>query len=404
MHWLLADNRISPKGTFARIWLWLLLLTIASVLVSIFKNQIGSTIRAVQGDFIIDAYYYMHLGQSIAQEYSRTNHSLLSLVEAYRPNLSSTGITYVNALYGMVVGGPYIAVAIQSALVIWATALAWPRQTIGSTLKLVVLGGLLPYMLLPSKESFVVVGYVAFLVAWFTRRSWLLSLFGVALIAVGRPEAAWLLVTALLLYELGRRIGLKLSALIFTGAYFFVRDSVAAYASFMQELTFLYGDFFCQVGPIGVCVDDGLFEVLAAKRILVSVGLPLKWVVDWLRVFGGSSAVDVIIKTSLVLQLVWIFMVRTRFTKARFREPANRFTLLFITLYSGAFVAVIFFQPSRQIALALCLLLVSLSIDWQTLGSSMPNLPDRRRMTLRSSLSSSTLHGRRHTSLDGGSL
>ena len=345
----------------------MLLLAIASVQIALFTAKIDTSSKATQADFIIDVYYFIDLGRQIVAENRSTGQSLWELVEQYRPNPPSTGITYLNALYASAIqdGGNYWAAAVQCLLLVAVAARTWPSAPLKHGLRLALLGGLLPYILLPSKESFVVAGYLVFLVGWFRPpRRLVPTVVGVTLVAAARPEAAILLVLAAAIHHGSRRpYGWLVVCAVFGAVYYFVRDTLFEISTLIQELASLRDDFFCEVGPVRVCATDENFEFLILKRLFVVAGLPLKWVGDFILALPAADAVDLVIKSSLVLQLAWVLLLRRELNRTAFQRPMQRFSLIFAAVYAGSFAGVILFQPSRQIALALCLFLVTLQVS-----------------------------------------
>src|SRR6185312_452167 len=52
----------------------------------------------VQADYLIDPYFYMHLGEVISKEAKTEHVSMFAVSERYQPNPQSRGVVYLTAI------------------------------------------------------------------------------------------------------------------------------------------------------------------------------------------------------------------------------------------------------------------------------------------------------------------
>lgn len=360
--WVTTPLPLKRIGKF--IWLYIFLLSIAWLFVWLFTSRIDATEKDLQENFIIDAYFYMFLGTEIADAFQQSNsYTLTELVFAYSPNPQSIGITFLNASYALLGVGPYVSAAIQSLAFAITASVVWPKTFFTKGLGFLLLCGLSPYLLIPSKESFILIGYMLFFAGWFLHpRRMTLVIVGIAIMGVARPGAVLLLLVALLLWRRGP-LWTPFKFLSIPISYLFFRSHVVSTSEFEQVVSSGRPDFFCSVGPIGVCLGSEPFEVVALKRLLLTIGFPLKWIFDWLQSILSMDSIEIAIKTSCVLLLAWGISSRRLLKFKNLSHPANSFALVFMLVYAMSYSAMVFFQPSRHIALALCLFLFSLSLS-----------------------------------------
>jgi hypothetical protein len=336
------------------ITLYFVFLIVAGLQALVFNPEIGTAV--VQSDFLIDAYYYIELGQRIATEYWAGTASIYDVVLNHRPNISSTGITYVNAVYAILGISGFGASALQCALLSVTICSVFGRRAFFAGGILLMFSGLLVYLLLPSKESFILIGFLIFIGC----QGWQAKLVALSIIALARPEAAVLMIAGMAAHSSWYKFGRIVTILILIGIYVTVRSEVIASAQFIEELSATYDNFFCSVGPLSVCLSDGqVFEFVALKRLLLTAGLPVKWLWDIAWTFNGESLTELITKGSLVMAAIGMVRYRKAIVQTWRNSREMRRTVWVVVVYMSSFSAIVFYQPSRQFALAWSLLLMA---------------------------------------------
>ena len=340
------------------IFLCVIYMSVAGIQFLLFHSEIG--VGETQSDFLIDALYYIDLGQRIAADFWSGRGSIFEIVIENRPNFSSTGIVYINALLAVLGFKGFFASLFQCAILTLTIALIFKRKALVAGCIILVFSGLSVYILLPSKESFILIGFLLFIGC----TSLYPRMLGIFIIALARPEAAFLVMAATLGFWAWYHVGRFVTVLMAFFAYISMRDMIIDYAIFMEILSSSYDNFFCSVGPLNICVSNGqVFEFIVFKRILVTMGLPIKWVWDLTSIFDDQTLSGVVIKITLafaVLGMLWQGIFLMKFMR---NSIAMLRVLWCAIIYMCAFSAPIFYQPSRQFALAWSFILVAILFE-----------------------------------------
>jgi hypothetical protein len=339
--------------------------------ISAFLHEIPRFSSGTQENYVIDGYYYYYLGQS-AVTMARADHiSLFDAAAQLRPNAGSTGVVYLNALLCRVFPSIYfVSLALLTAY--WATfSLLLRTKRVSSAILLISFGGLMPYLFIPSKEAFLVLGILLAVLAQLDRRFILAGVFGVVLIYLARPDAAYILLLSCVLASLHRRRWLTASLLVAGVASYFwwLRPVAYLFAEVEQSQAFMTNTGFCNLGPLSVCVgSSGMQEVIYLERLLSLMGLPLKWIWEGCSVFwAGVTVSTIIIRITLVVQIICACLVFSR------RQPADQRAALVRRaaawcggIYFILYGALVYFQSTRQIVFVTTVLLIGWCVHSRT--------------------------------------
>lgn len=326
---------------------------------ALFQSEIDRPDSGVQADYKIDAYYYLYLGGQAIEIAERSGISLYEAADSIRPNAASDGIVFLSALLQWTVPlEPMIPLVLALALFAFIAPLV--REGHADRLLMVLpFCGLFPYLQVPSKEVFFLLGLLAVALS-VTRpgRLWALLL-GLTLMYFGRRDAFYIFAASVpLAWLLSHRLRAVLSGIVLVGAYLaFARESAldaAVLAHFVSEQQDLA---FCNVGPLNVCVEDlATLERIFVVRLLTLCALPLKWIWDALSTLwaGGLAGSEILIRWCNVLQLVWLVWVVRAHRPASGRVAAFRHVLVVFSLaYWGVYATVVYYQPTRQAVLTM---------------------------------------------------
>jgi hypothetical protein len=91
-------SRYLPRGSEKIVIVFLLAALMAAGIQAVFVHQIGNLSRGDQPNYIIDAYYYIYLGELVSQRSESLSSYFADNVELVSPNSDSAGIIYLNAL------------------------------------------------------------------------------------------------------------------------------------------------------------------------------------------------------------------------------------------------------------------------------------------------------------------
>lgn len=330
----------------------------------LFQAEILQTAQYRQSDFIVDAYYYLHLGEVIADAYIIGPESLFVLVNEFSPTPTSVGIVYINSLYGLIFDSVYAKVLFHSVVFSITIYFSFPPINRLKTLMLVFLfGGLLVYIFLPSKESLILLAFGIFM-CFLQHRKVSLLVLSILLMAIARPEAVIILCLSYLIYICRRPSYLLISVTVFLYLYFGfgLRELLFEVAISHQAMAILYSDTFkCQYGFLNVCLAtiDG-FELTIINRLLLIGSLPLKWCYDfWMYCVGGTySGVVFFLKLSQLLPSLY-FIFKWKVLLLFIQRDEFRLLLIFVSLYIGTYMSLIFSQPSRPLSTVITLVLLT---------------------------------------------
>jgi hypothetical protein len=341
---------------------------VSSVINIIFLSEIKSLESGNQSEYLIDGYFYMHLGQEALRIAGRDGMSLYAAADSIRPNISSNGIVFLSSLTSAVVPWPWLVPAFFACIYAVLVVLLSRTYRIERNFYLLFFSGLLPYLYIPTKEAFFTIGLMLALVC--IRRSALMALLPIAagIMYLARPEAFLILVSSSTAYVLLRGCGrakLMLLMAAAIGVYWIaLREMVAATSSLFQLAADTAETGFCNVGPLSVCVpDSGAAEYIYMQRLLSLLGLPLKWLADIYQLLADDtlSPSAWILRLALGMQLVVIgIALRQRIRSRRPLDTTQAALLIFAGLYISIYSTVLYYQVTRQALLALHIVLLAL--------------------------------------------
>jgi hypothetical protein len=330
----------------------------------VFQLEILGSAQSSQSDFFIDVFYYLHLGEVIANKYIMDSESFFGLINELSPNRSTVGIVFINTVYGLVFDSIYLKVIAHS--LIFSTIIYFsfpPIKRIKSLMFVFVFGGLLSYILLPSKESVLILAF-AFLMCFLIYRKTSLLALSTLLLLLSRPETLIILCLSYLIYFCQRPRYFLMLMVAFSYVYFGLglRELLFEAAMFNQGMAEqLLDSFQCQYGFLNACLSTiDSFESTILNRLILTGSLPLKWGYDlFIYSIGGAySGLTFYLKVSQLLPLLYLifkwdvfllFIKRTQF----------RFVLIFVSLYIGGYMSIIFYQASRPLSMVITLALLS---------------------------------------------
>lgn len=325
----------------------------------LFQSEIGRPDSGVQADYKIDAYYYLYLGGQAIEIAERSSISLYDAADSIRPNAASDGIVFLSALLQWTVPlEPMIPLVLALALF----ALIAPLVREGHADRLLgalPLCGLFPYLQVPSKEVFFLLGLLAVALS-VTRpgRLWALLL-GLTLMYFGRRDAFYIFAASVpLAWLLAHRLRALVSSIALLAVYLAFGRELALDTATLAHLVSERQDLaFCSVGPLNVCVEDlSTLEPVFVVRLLTLCALPLKWIWDALATLwmGGLAASEILIRWCNVLQLVWlVWVIRTHRPASGVVGAFRRVLVVFSLAYWVVYATVVYYQPTRQAVLTM---------------------------------------------------
>jgi hypothetical protein len=274
---------------------------------------------------------------------------------------------YLNALLASVFSSIY-EISIFLVLSYWAILLLLLRtERVNSAIIFLPFCGLMPYLFVPTKEAFLFLGILLGILAYLDRRFLAFGLFGIALIYLARPQAFYIGLIAIFICYLSKyRKAFVCFLIIAIAVYWYrLREGILFVAEFEQHVALMADNGFCHVGPLPVCVDSsGKPELIFAVRLLTLLGLPLKWA--WQGVaalWEGLPLGTAIIRVALVVQLAWVYLVFSRLGPVDRRAMAvRRGMAYFAGLYFMIYGMLIYFQSTRQVAVATTILVIGFCV------------------------------------------
>lgn len=344
----------------------------------LFQVEISKTPSINQSDFLIDAFYYVHLGEDISRNFTGGLSGFLSEIYQRAPTSTSSGVIFVNAIYGLLFDSVYIKVAIHSTLFAAIIYCLLPNRQKGRSLFFIFLfGGLLSYIFLPSKESLLLIAF-ALMLSGLSKDS--LSLFFLALLTfvIARPEALIFLVAGGVLIRCMTVIRALICGICIAAIYFLldVRSLLFEVAVFQQSMALTYSPSFqCSIAGFNVCFSEVAgFEKVMVTRLFVALALPIKWFYDLFAYFiiGDIVPYELFIKLAQALPFIFL-VVKWRVFFIFIRHPRFRFFFLFAFLYVAGYLGIVFSQPSRPLSTALTLALLAyffIKFDDRNLGGN----------------------------------
>jgi hypothetical protein len=356
--------RLSDGALFALILVMFTLLSYGAY--AIFQQEIQNRDSGVQADYKIDAYYYLYLGQQAKLIADRDLVSLYEAADSIRPNAASDGIVFLSAALQIVVSNelliPHVLALCLYAVIGWTLWIGCTHRA----LLMLPFCGLFPYLQVPSKEIFFLIGMLFVMGSVASLRHLWLCVVGLILMYLARRDAFYIAMACIPLAWAFRRPAraIPLCIAMVTLYFAFVREPAHAATTLAQVVSEKAELAFCEVGPLNVCVDDiGGMEIVFFVRLVTLCVLPFKWVYDafatmWLP---GLDWSEILVRWSNCVQLLWLVVVcrGQRRNLAHTADSSDRIRamkevlLMFALVYCVVYASVVYFQPTRQVILAL---------------------------------------------------
>lgn len=348
--------------------LFIVVLPVALLVHILFLNSIHNFHSGNQSDYIIDGYYYIYLGQQAIDIAKETGNSLYQVAQSISPNANSTGIVLLSSIVSYVSPSIYFIPVIFVSIYILIFYFLLKSWSFSPFVLLFPFSGLLPYLFIPTKESFFLIGFLLILLALFKREYFIFGMIGLIIMYLARPQGLYLWLIAQFLWMIYRRNKLLLGfiiLLLIVGYAFYARDFVFSLASIFQAQAAQSGTEFCNVGFLHVCVNSiEHSEWIYLSRILTIIGLPIKWLLDMGNIVfeNNLTAPTIIIRIALFLHIIWGCFIFLSSTKPDIHSKNIRsLAIAFFVIYCGTYGAILYFQSTRQILLASTILLIGWS-------------------------------------------
>ncbi len=334
-----------------------------SAVVAVFLSQIKDLGVGVQEKYIIDGYYYYYLGHTAITMSEMEGMTLRTASEALQPNESSGGIVFITALVERIAPSPFCVATILALVYSALLFLLLRTKMVRPLLLFLPFTGLFPYLPIPSKEGFLIIGGLCCLLAYLNRRMSLLWPPGLLLIYLARPDVLYVFLFSILLVIVVRsRIWSVLFATAGLAAYFiWIRQPAALLAIVDQAEATVQQTQFCHIGPLSLCIEPtGIVEVIYAQRLLSLVGLPLKWAWEAASaIFLAPTATDLIIRIAIGLHIIWAIKIMRHDTPADKQSTEIRnITMWFAGVYVFLYGSIVYFQSTRQVVFASTIFLI----------------------------------------------
>ena len=322
-----------------------------------------------QADYIIDAYYYIFLSTQVTEIMSSAGLSLHEASEILSPNDSTNGVVMLSSIVFLLF--PDI-VLIPFFFLFAYVILLFPFLAYGgSGLKIILIlfSGLLPYLFIPSKESFFIIGFLIFLLPFKFSISKIFSFFilslGISIMLLARTEAFLImLLSGVALYLFNRKYLLILFLFFAILVYvYFLRDIAYITALAFQTSAESSGTSFCNVGFINTCITDkNTMELVFIQRILTIILLPAKWIYDFFISFGDIELLTVrnlLTRFCLLIQILWGYLAYKNI-----KQNGINIGLIFCIAYIFVYTTIFYYQFTRPIIFATTILFIFSSIDF----------------------------------------
>lgn len=324
-----------------------------------FMYDIGQS-HGAQETFIIDAHYYLWLGEFLSENDFVGSGSVWGDVKEVAPTSSSRGIVFYSYfLNKLSFAKDLVPLSIMAIFFVVALRFFSCYGAIGfRPVAYLFVGGVFPYIYLPSKESLFLLG----LLLLFSFRSVGLVV-GLVLMCTARPEALMIFIFAVFCkktFDARWSTCLFLLAAVVAYSVFF-REYIYGISVLFQEHSRTQGNMFCFVYGIPVCHSGiGSFELVSITRLATAIFLPLDWVLDFFGVLviaESITASKLIIRFSLMLSSI-VFAYAFLMRKMVLGSVGFWFALIYFSLYASVF----YYQSSRPLLFALMVWLVVDSI------------------------------------------
>tara|TARA_X000000950_G_scaffold289028_1_gene409171 strand:+ start:7547 stop:8629 length:1083 start_codon:yes stop_codon:yes gene_type:complete len=337
---------------FVIIYLFFSLITL-----TVFLSEIAYFESGLQSHYIVDLYFYRFIGESYVLE-NPENFSWQNLL-FYSPNPQSLGITLISILFAYIDVSVYLIPALLA--VIYSFFFFYRNNSI--LLILILFSGLMPYLVLPSKEAIILLGVFSILYGVYPKRNFPWLMLGIFLIVLSRPQMILILGAAFCLFEIIKRktfVKLLIISFIFL-LYFSIREQIVSISILFQGVS----NIDCFVGPLNICVNqENFFEFTVLQRALAVLLIPLKWGMDFFELFLFEfSSSSWIIRISQFSTL--ILLILTFFTFKKCNRNIRLFGLCLAFVYIFSYATVFYFQLSRQVLFGIVILFISFIIGMQ---------------------------------------
>ena len=372
-HLLQGRSRVFKIGTDVKFALAMFLSIVIAVAMQVcYMTHIPK--GGNQEDYIIDPYYYMHLGEVVVRQSSLGQGSIYALSEDYEPNGESRGIIYLNAVLYQLLPSWSCLPLFFGAIYLSLFYILYRLHLFNATLLLFPFYALYLDIFVPSKEAFLFIGFVLLLIGFLRSHLWPLGILGLLLMLIARPPAAAIFLIALFARYCMRGRILRYLFLIGIGILYLtvVRKELFQLGKTEQDIFSIIGAdtyiTFCKVGPLSVCVSTiNTFELILAQRLLTLLLLPEKWVWNVIQLFledyGRMTIFIVYNRLSLIIHMVLagIVVVKNK-TPAPCARNVRVLMLCFGSMYLVTYGTLVYYQPTRQTIVVVSLILLTLSM------------------------------------------
>jgi hypothetical protein len=250
------------------------------VLNILYIQQIGNEFS--QGDssyYLLDAYYYWHLGSVINSISS--NDSYFERAFNIAPTTNSTGVVTVASFLNISPLIIYVIPVLFLFIYLYLFDVKNNRASLKPLMVIAILVGTAPLPFLVSKESLLYVG-ILLIARYAWSDSFVIRFCGIAaglvLVAIGRYEVLGFLLISYILSIAGSKIKIVLFMIgaIATTIYF---NDLYAISLISENVSIGQGIEFCGGYTNSACLTSGAsLTTVLATRFLLSILLPLKWV------------------------------------------------------------------------------------------------------------------------------
>lgn len=337
----------------------------------LYIQQIGNEFS--QGDssyYLLDAYYYWHLGSVINSISS--NDSYFERAFDIAPTTNSTGVVTVASFLNISPTIIYVIPALFLFIYFYLFDVKKNRASLKPLMVIAILVGTAPLPFLVSKESLLYVGIL--LIARYAWSDSFVIRFcgitaGLVIVAIGRYEVLGFLLISYILSITGSKIKIVLFMIgaIATTIYF---NDLYAISLISENVSIGQGIEFCGGYTNSACLTSGAsLTTVLATRFLLSILLPLKWVFALFESFAYLDHVSLFwarfsqgLFALIFLRWLYLLTKYKKQEKIKLFNKSLKFGLWFFVTYSLFYALIIFQQPTRQIQFALSVLMIFVTL------------------------------------------
>lgn len=322
-----------------------------------------------QSYYLIDAYYYYHLGNVIVEAIN-TGRPFWDTILFYTPNYSSVGVVTVSTLMSFVLGNLFLINILFCIVYLLITYRMLQKVSLNKSLFILSFVGLLPYLFIISKESLLVLAYLTLILALYTQSFWerILYFFTFILLSIcARPEFILICVISYLLFRvvISKRRWLYFSLLILIALFSPLIAYINNIAFAFQVSAMEVGTGQCNFVVFDVCVELGEYNLNEyVSRFLLYFTFPIKWIIDLISFlfFESFFAYAFVIKFFYFLSTLTILYLLYMLPRLHF-DLKKLYFFLVPFVYMGIYSSLFFYQGARQFSVVVMLLAIAFSIN-----------------------------------------